>query len=145
VFTHNFYYTLPAAWDENQIHIIGMMIDPSGVIDNAGTATIAEAVANGFNPGMSVGINQIPAGPDAMQLMPNPAGSFTNIALNLTSDSDVNVEVFSATGALVASKAYGKMSGAYNLPINTQEYSAGIYFVKVSVNGQPTVLRLIKE
>jgi len=146
VFTHNFYFTLPAAWDENQIHIIGMMIDPSGVIDNAASATIPEAVTNGFVPGgMSVGINQIAAAPDAIRLMPNPANNYTNIALNLTSDSDVNVDVYSATGELVASKAYGKMSGAYNLPLNTQEYATGIYFVKVSVDGQPTLLRLIKE
>lgn len=145
VFTHNFSYTLPAAWDANQIHIIGMMIDPTGVIDNAGTATIAEAVSNGYLSGLSVGVNQIAAAPDAIQLMPNPANTFSNVSLNLKTDSDVKVEVFNANGALVASKAYGKMNGAYNLPINTQEYAVGVYFVKVSVDGQPTILKLIKQ
>jgi hypothetical protein len=145
VFTHNFSYTLPAAWDANQIHIIGMMIEPSGVINNAGRATIAEAVANGWLPGVSVGVNTIAEAPDAIQLMPNPASTFTNVSLNLKNDSDVSVEVYTATGKLVASKAYGKMNGAYNLPIDTQEFANGVYFVKVSVNGEATILKLIKQ
>lgn len=145
VFTHNFSYTLPAAWDANQIHIVGMMIDPSGVIDNAASATISEAVTNGWVSGMSVGVNQIALAPDDIQLMPNPASSYSNIAVNFKSEADVKVEVYSSTGALVASKAYGKLSGAYNLPVNTQEYASGVYFVKVSVDGQPTILKLVKE
>jgi hypothetical protein len=145
VFTHNFSYTLPAAWDVNQIHIIGMMIEPSGVINNAGTATIAEAVTNGWLPGISVGVNTIADAPDAIQLMPNPANALTNVALNLKNDSEVSMEVYAANGKLVASKAYGRLNGAYNLPIDTQEYAKGIYFVKVSVDGQPTILKLIKE
>jgi hypothetical protein len=145
VFTHNFSFTLPAAWDATQIHIIGMMIEPSGVINNAGTATINEAVANGWLPGMSVGVNTIADAPDAMQLMPNPASTLTSVALNLKNDSEVSMEVYSANGKLVASKVYGKLNGAYNLPIDTQEFAKGIYFVKVSVDGQPTIMKLIKE
>ncbi len=145
VFTHNFSYTLPAAWDENQIHIIGMMIDPSGLIDNAASATIPQAVSNGYLSGVSVGINQIAEAPDAIQLMPNPASDITNVALNLKTESDLTVEIFDANGALVASKAYGRIAGAYQLPIDTQNFAKGIYFVKVSVNNQPTLLKLIKQ
>lgn len=145
VYTHNFTYTLPAAWDANQIHIIGMMIDPSGTINNAGTTTISEAVANGWLPGLSVGVNTIAEAPDAIQLMPNPATTLTNVSLNLKEDADVNIEIYSSNGKIIASKAYGKMNGAFYLPIDTQEYAKGIYFVKVNVNAQPTLLKLIKE
>ncbi|MDF2437245.1 MAG: hypothetical protein K0Q95_1621 [Bacteroidota bacterium] len=144
-FTHNFSYTLPAAWDASQIHIVGMMIEPSGKINNAGTATISEAVANGWLPGLSVDVNTIASAPDMIRLMPNPANSFTNVSLSLQNDSEVSMEVYSANGQLVASKSYGKMSGAYNLPVDTQEFAKGIYFVKVNVNNQPTILKLIKE
>lgn len=146
VFTHNFSYTLPAAWDASQIHIIGMMMDPSGTVNNASSASIADAVTNGWVSGISVGINQIADAPDApIQLMPNPASSVTFVTLDLKNDSEVNMEVYSANGKLVASKNYGQLSGAYNLPINTDEFAKGIYFVKVNVNNQPTVLKLIKE
>jgi hypothetical protein len=146
VFTHNFSFTLPVAWDATQIHIIGMMIDPSGVIDNAASATIPEAVANGWLPGTATGINQIAAAPDAtIQLMPNPANTVTFVTLNLNKESNIKMEVYSPNGKLVASKEYGQLNGAYNLPINTEEFSSGIYFVKVSVNNEPTILKLIKE
>lgn len=146
VFTHNFTYTLPAGWDANQIHIVGMMIEPTGVVNNASSTSIAEAVTNGWVSGISVGINQIAAAPDAsIQLMPNPASSVTFVTLNLEKASDIKMEVYSAEGKLVASKVYGEMSGAYNLPINTEEFSKGIYFVKVSVNNKQTILKLIKE
>lgn len=145
VFTHNFTFTLPAAWDANQIHIIGMMVDPAGTINNAGTATITEAVNNGYVSGISVGVNELTDGPDAIRLMPNPASDLTNISLNLKTESDLSVEVYSANGALVASKNYGRMSGAYLLPVETQNFTNGIYFVKVSVDGQPTLLKLVKQ
>jgi hypothetical protein len=146
VFTHNFSYTLPAGWNANHIHIIGMLINPSDLIDNAASATISEAVANGWLPGTATGINSIADAPDAtIQLMPNPASSVTFVTLNLSKDSDIKMEVFAANGKLVASKNYGTMNGGYNLPINTDEFAKGIYFVKVSVNDQPTILKLIKE
>jgi hypothetical protein len=122
-----------------------MMIDPSGTINNAGKATIAEAVANGYVSGGTVGITTLASAPDDIMLMPNPANTLTNISMTLENDSELNIEVFSSNGKLVASKNYGKMSGAYNFPIDTQEFAKGVYFVKVSVNGQPKVLKLIKE
>jgi hypothetical protein len=145
VFTHNFTYTLPASWDDTQIHIVGMMIEPSGMINNAGSATIAEAVANGYLPGLSVGVNTIASAPDAIRLMPNPASTFSNVSLNIENSSEVMMDIYSSNGQLVSSRNYGSLSGAYNLPVNTEGFANGIYFVKVTVNGQPTMLKLIKE
>ncbi len=145
VFTYNFIYTLPAAWRVNKLNIIGMMIAPDGKIENATTATITEAIANGYIPGIFVGINKVAFAPDAIQLFPNPTNEQTNISINLKDESAVSVEIYTANGALVASKVYGKLIGAYNLPLETQQLSQGIYFVKVNVNNQPSVLKLIKE
>jgi hypothetical protein len=46
--THTFSFSLDADWDDNQIHIVGMLIDPAGRIDNAGSATINEAESTGL-------------------------------------------------------------------------------------------------
>jgi hypothetical protein len=145
VFTYNFDYTLPAAWDVNQLHIIGMMITPDGIIENAASATISEATTNGYIPGILVGINSEAYAPDAIQLVPNPANDFSNISINLKTESAVTVEVYSVDGTLIASKTYGKLIGAYYLPVETQQLSQGMYFVKVNVNHQQSVLKLIKE
>jgi hypothetical protein len=145
VFTYNFVYTLPATWKVNKLNIIGMMIAPDGTIENATSATVNEAITNGYVIGVLVGINKVAFAPDAIQLFPNPANESTNISINLKAESVVTVEVYSANGALIASKEYGKLVGAYNLPVETQQLSQGIYFVKVNVNNQPSVLKLIKE
>ncbi|PJB14365.1 MAG: hypothetical protein CO118_08965, partial [Flavobacteriales bacterium CG_4_9_14_3_um_filter_32_8] len=43
-----FSFTLPVGWDENNIHIISFLRNPAGLVDNAATETITDAVANGL-------------------------------------------------------------------------------------------------
>lgn len=145
IITHNFVYTLPATWDENQMHIIGVMLDPTGSSSNASYTTIKEAVKNGFIPGILVGINQIADAPDAIKLAPNPVGDLSYILMNLKTESMVTVDIYNVNGALVGSKAYGKISGAYRLPVDAQLLSKGLYLIRVNVNNQPTILKMVKE
>lgn len=145
IITHNFSYTLPVDWDENQIHIIGVMLDPNGASSNASYTNIKEAVKNGYITGIVVGVNEIAEAPDAIRLAPNPANDLSYILMNLKSESTVTVDIYNVNGALVASKAYGKLFGAYRLPVDAQMLSQGLYFVRVNVNNQPTVLKLVKE
>jgi hypothetical protein len=53
-FTHTFTFILPAAWKDNYLHIVGILINPAGKIDNGSSTTIAEAVANGYQTGCEV-------------------------------------------------------------------------------------------
>lgn len=146
VFTWNFSFTLPPAYDDTKIHIVGMFIDPTGKIDNAGTATIAEAVSNGFVSGSSVGVNDIAFAPDAqVNLYPNPSSNRSNISLNLAQASAVSVAIYSVDGALIGSKDYGQLSGSLNLPVDMTPYKAGMYFVNVTIDGNTSVLKLIKQ
>jgi hypothetical protein len=146
VVTHNFTYTLPASWDQNQIHINGLFFDPSGQIDNASHTTITEAVTNGFVSGIQVSLgaklNQVDA---QVSLFPNPANNKSNIALNLEKEASVEVSVSQINGALVANKNYGSLSGNLILPIEMSSFKAGMYFVNVKINGTSNVIKLIKE
>ncbi|HET6226720.1 MAG TPA: Omp28-related outer membrane protein [Bacteroidia bacterium] len=145
VMTHNFKYVLPADWDANQIHIIGLFINPEGKIENAGSATIKEAIKNGYIDGTTVGIQTTIAGPDAIHLVPNPAREFSSVSIDLKTETLVSIEVYAASGVLVSSKEYGKLSGSYYLPIETNLLSEGLYFVRINLNNRPTVLKLIKQ
>ncbi|MFN0032735.1 MAG: Omp28-related outer membrane protein [Flavobacteriales bacterium] len=144
--THNFWFTLPAGWDENSIHIIAMVIAPDGTIENAMSTTIDEAVANGFVAGTVVtGITET-AAPDAnFNIYPNPASDVCFVTTQFENATEVNMEVYSTDGKLVASKYYGKLTGANNLPINTAEWAEGIYTLKMSADGQMTTKKLIKN
>jgi hypothetical protein len=145
--TINFSFILPATWDENSIHIIGLLIAPNGRIDNAGKATIAEAVSNGFQSGSNAGLfdaltNQL----DAMvQVYPNPASNNATISMNLAHESTVQINLLDASGKLISSKEYGTMSGAWNLNLNTSNLNAGIYLIELEINGTKVTKRLIVE
>ena len=52
----NYSFTLPADWDENNMHIVGLLISPDGRIDNAASTSITEAVSNGYEEGPNVGL-----------------------------------------------------------------------------------------
>ena len=146
VFTWNFTFTLPASYDDTQIHIVGLFIDPTGKIDNAASTTIPQAVANGFVSGTGVGINDIAGAPDAqVSIYPNPSSDYTSITLNLTKASDVSVMIYSVDGSLVGSKSYGELNGGMLLPVDMTRYTAGMYFVNVTIGGTTSVLKLIKK
>ncbi|MFZ5551714.1 MAG: Omp28-related outer membrane protein [Bacteroidota bacterium] len=145
-YDHNFTFTLPAAWDENEIHIVGLLIDPTGKIDNAASATITEAVANGFQNGTQLGTSVLLPAPDAMvTIYPNPSAEQASVLLNLTDETEVTMEIFSVDGKLVASKNYGKLNGAYTLPVIMNDWAAGVYTVKVTTSSGVVTQKLVKQ
>ncbi len=146
VFTWNYTFTLPASYDDTQIHIVGMLMDPTGKIENADYTTIPEAVANGYVTGSGVGVNDIASAPDAqVNIYPNPSADLSTISLNLTKASTVSVAIYSVDGSLIGRKAYGELNGSMNLPVDMTPFTAGIYFVNVTIDGNTSVLKLVKQ
>ena len=141
VFTANFTFTLPATWDETQMHIVGMLIDPQGKIDNAGYTTIDGAVQNGY----VAGVQEI-AGLNLEQLLtvaPNPATDFTNVSLHIPSKAQVSLKVLDAKGSILQGRQYGSLQGDFEIGINTANYAPGLYVVELEVNGQRIQKKLI--
>jgi hypothetical protein len=133
-YTANFSFTLPSNWDETQMHIVGMLIDPQGKIDNAGYTNINEAVQNGY-----VGLNEQIGGINLKQMLtiaPNPATDFTNIALHIPTSAPVSVRVLDAKGGILQARQYGSMQGDFEIGLNTANYAAGLYLIELEVNGQ---------
>jgi hypothetical protein len=133
-YTANFSFTLPSTWDETQMHIVGMLIDPQGKIDNAGYTNINEAVQNGY-----VGLNEQIGGINLEQMLtiaPNPATDFTNIALHIPTSAPVSVRVLDAKGGILQARQYGRMQGDFEIGLNTANYAAGLYLIELEVNGQ---------
>jgi hypothetical protein len=148
IFTYTFTFTLPANFNSSKINIVGLFIDPTGKIDNAGTATIAQAVANGFvaGSGVGVGINETPAAPDAqVSIFPNPSANYSSISLNLAKPSSIQLAIYSVNGTLIGNKDYGQLNGNLTLPVDMTQFSSGMYFVNVTINGNTSMHKLIKE
>jgi hypothetical protein len=147
--THTYTYVLPTTWRTNKMHIINMLINPSGTIENASNSTIAEAIAKGYTSGMEIGTNvtgiQTLAGPDAIQIYPNPAGNTATITFDLKSNSAVTLAVYALDGKLIANRVYENLSGANAIPMDISGFANGVYFVRLTTKDASSTLRLIKE
>jgi hypothetical protein len=145
-YTGNFTFTLPSNWDESKIKIVGMLLAPTNKIDNAGIATIAEAVANGYVDGSSVtAVQELPQLDREVTMYPNPANDFTQILLNLNGQHQINLQLIDVSGKTMLSKNYGTIEGANALVLPTNTLNPGIYFVQLLIDGKPNNLKLIKE
>jgi hypothetical protein len=127
-------FTLPAEWDENNIHIIGMLIEPGGRVDNAAVSTISS----------NSSISEL-AISDQVRIYPNPATDFAMIDLNLDKDATVMVNVIDMTGKVVGTQNYGIVNSSTELPINTSLLNAGVYTIEVILDGVRGTKRLIIE
>lgn len=141
----NYTFTLPAGWDENQIHIVGMLIDPNGKIDNAGSADIVTAVNNGYETGINVGIAEVLSETKTLTLAPNPAYGSASVLLQLKAESDVTVYVSDLNGKAMLRGEYSNLSGAQSIGLNLNGLAAGIYNVQVWINGTMYSEKLVVE
>jgi hypothetical protein len=140
-YTANFTFTLPTTWDETQMHIVGMLIEPQGKIDNAGYTTIDGAVQNGYVAGVEeisgVLLEQM------LVVAPNPATDFTNITMHIPTKAQVSLRVLDAKGSILQGRQYGSLQGDFEVGINTSNYAPGLYLVELEMNGQRIQKKLI--
>ena len=139
----NFSFTLPADWDADNMHIVGMLIDPSGRIDNAGSATISEAVANGFENGPNLGIAESLDYnvDDKLKIYPNPASDVLNVSI-ISPDAELNViSVYNHAGQLINQFDISVSNGAWKFELDLSKYAKGLY----SIEYRNTNATLIKK
>jgi len=58
----------------------------------------------------------------------------------------VRIQMFDTKGQQYELEFTNKImeAGAYNLPINGQELSVGVYYIRLTINGEATVHKLMK-
>ena len=91
-----FEFILDPSWDLNKIHIVGMLMDQSGMVDNASSTTIAAAELVGLSSdcGGSTEVIYLD-GPDDLVIYPNPAKDklyINNLPKGTESINIVNIE-----------------------------------------------------
>lgn len=129
---YTFNHTLPAGQDENDIEIIGVLIDnATGKILNAAKAH------------MTVGIEEDGVDNFDFSIFPNPANDMTTVKLNIQEAGEVSISIISITGAIVSSFNYGTLVGENNFVIDANRLESGIYFVNVNVGGNMITRKVV--
>ena len=140
-YTANFSFTLPANWDETQMHIVGMLIDPQGKIDNAGYTTINEAIQNGFVTGLQeISFTNLA---QMLTVAPNPASDFANITLHIPTAAPVSVRVLDAKGGILQARQFGSLQGDFEIGLNTTNFAPGLYIIEMQMNGERIQKKLV--
>ncbi len=84
---------------------------------------------------------------DFVNIYPNPYLSETNITYTLKNTATINLEVFNTIGQKIETLANGsQQAGNYKYNFNAKEkgYDAGVYFVKITVNGKSIMKKIIE-
>tara|TARA_B100000902_G_scaffold99702_1_gene102125 strand:- start:12447 stop:14573 length:2127 start_codon:yes stop_codon:yes gene_type:complete len=114
-------FILDPSWDKNQIHIIGMFIDPNNMIDNGSSTTISEAETNGYYSCYSAPTSTIELnGPDKVNIYPNPAKN--SIYVNNLKEENSLLKIYDITGKLVM-----KQKISNNEYIDISKLTKGLY------------------
>jgi hypothetical protein len=141
VFVTNYTLQVDPSWETDNFHIIGMVINNNtDQVDNAGKATFEEAVNNGF----VLGINNIPALSD-FKMFPNPTTNHANIELGETNGENVTVSIFTVDGRMIAQRNYGNVPNNMMIPLNTDNWTKGVYMVQVNVGQDVTNRKLVVQ
>ncbi|MEP7170238.1 MAG: T9SS type A sorting domain-containing protein, partial [Bacteroidota bacterium] len=78
-------------------------------------------------------------------LSPNPADGLVSMNFLLKKNADVKVDVFNSFGQKIKTVLNEKLkSGKQQITFDAGGYSDGIYFVKMMVDGEMTVRKMVK-
>lgn len=114
--------TVPADAVEDHLNIIAFTVNSSGKVDNATSATIAEALANGFT-----GVKEEVFEAEKVNIGPNPADAFTTVSAQMKIASDVQILIHDLTGKVIDQYQLNGHEGVnqWHIPVSTLD--AGLY------------------
>ena len=117
-----FEFILDPSWNQSQMHIVGMLIDNTGMIDNASSTTIESAEVNGYIPCATTTIGTELNGPDKINIYPNPAKD--NIYVSNLKEENIGVKIYDIKGRVVLENTISNKEY-----LNVSSLKAGLYQV----------------
>ncbi|MEL6865119.1 MAG: choice-of-anchor J domain-containing protein [Bacteroidota bacterium] len=127
IHTYSFEYTVPAGYNMDNMHFIGVLTDAStGYVMNVRSTSEVSIPVNTTDLEAAYSV----------AVFPNPVNDLTNVSLDLAEASDVVIAVSNSLGQQVAYRDYGQLAGELMLPIDASNFASGIYFVQIQINNE---------
>jgi hypothetical protein len=141
-FVHNFTFPMDGSWNMNKMHIVGMFIDNTTLVDNGGTILVNDALKKAYAQGTEVAAISLLNGPDAMvSVYPNPSTNQFQLVLNVAANQAMQYEVSDVMGKVV----YTSTMNAGKSTIDASAWSNGIYTLKLVDGTAVYQTRIIKN
>lgn len=77
-------------------------------------------------------------------ISPVPASDYLSLELNVTVDTDFDLEVYNSNGQLIQKTSYNAFSGINVIPFDLSDYAAGAYFIRIVSSDKTDTLPFIK-
>ncbi len=127
---YTFNYTVPTAYDIDQIHVAVVVIDTTtGQIVNSNSAYAGTLSVNDINSN------------SGFSVYPNPATDFVNLQIN--QDGKYAVKIYDITGKEVLSKAPEFLSSDSDISLPVSSLSQGMYIISIEGDTQSFSKKLI--
>ncbi len=138
--TFSFEWVAPASGVVN-IYASGNCVNLNG--NTSGDLVVTASLS--INPQVSSGVSQTELALTNLALFPNPTSGQVNLNYSLMESADISIDLVAIDGSLVANLLNEKQQQGYikknlRLPSNI---SSGVYFIKVSANGNQVSQRLV--
>ncbi|MEM0995691.1 MAG: Omp28-related outer membrane protein [Bacteroidota bacterium] len=147
--TQNYSYTVPAAWKEEDVHVVAYIsrFDGSGQSDRR---ILNGEEADIYEP--AVGIDELNAHSDVMEIAPNPVVDRSKVLFTLREAGNIRMEVINQMGQHVATLGEGFMNeGAHTLYWNGRNdaqgpVANGIYYIRlITEHGQSNATQVLLQ
>ncbi|MDQ3110220.1 MAG: T9SS type A sorting domain-containing protein, partial [Bacteroidota bacterium] len=134
------------------VGVTGNMFSPSAAGVGLQTVTYSYTDANGCFGSVDetidvlacVGVNE-PFVAAGMNIFPNPNnGSFT-LTINDADYNEITVELVSVEGRVIYSDKASDVKGVYVKQLDLSTHANGIYFLRVTANGQSYIEKVVKQ
>lgn len=83
-----------------------------------------------------------------VNVFPNPYSEFTTIQINIVENSNVVAEVYNVLGEKIQTIVNNELtpgSHNFNFGAKTLGYTSGVYFVRIAINNQLSVIKIIEN
>ena len=109
-------------------------------------STTADARGTCVEPLIRIDVKDLEeVGGVSVKVYPNPVGEMLNIAMETKNVAAADVTITDAVGRVVMSQRINTTSGNALLPVSTESWAAGIYFVNVKTEQGVKVAKVVKQ
>lgn len=145
-YTHTFALPFEEDWNLDNMHVIGAVIQPDGIVNNASYGSLDDAIDTGLTEGTEVvGIAELIGPDDFMTLYPNPAENLINIRLINALQGELTIEIFNSKGQLVKRELINSQKNSLDFEIEISDLNSGIYILNVSDSKNSMTKRFTKK